>query len=254
MTLPPLLADLPWYALAAIPLIVAIGYTMFGATGFGSSIVGVPLLAHIFSLPFAVALATSLDVFAATGATVHLRRSVAWTEFRRLMVPALIGMGLGATLIVRLPPSIALFALGIFVASYGTYLLVGPRALRAAPVWLAWPIGLIGGVFSVMFGTGGPAYMVYLSARIKDKAALRATSATIIAISVWTRLAIFAVAGVLLQPALLLIAAAMLPVMLLGIRLGNRLHHRLSGAGVLRLIAVLLLVNGVSLIARAIVA
>ncbi|MET0346285.1 MAG: sulfite exporter TauE/SafE family protein [Casimicrobiaceae bacterium] len=252
MTLPPLLADLPWYALAAIPLIVAMGYTMFGATGFGSSIVGVPLLAHIFPLPFAVALATSLDAFAATGATVHLRRSVAWPEFRRLMVPALVGMGLGATLIVRLPPSIALFALGIFVASYGTYLLVGPRALRAAPAWLAWPIGLIGGVFSVMFGTGGPVYMVFLSARIKDKAALRATSATIIAISVWTRLAIFAVAGVLLQPALLLIAAAMLPVMLLGIRLGNRLHHRLSGAGVLRLIAVLLLVNGVSLIARAV--
>jgi uncharacterized membrane protein YfcA len=70
MTLPPLLADLPWYALAAIPLIVAIGYTMFGATGFGSSIVGVPLLAHIFPLPFTVALATSLDAFAATGATV----------------------------------------------------------------------------------------------------------------------------------------------------------------------------------------
>jgi len=254
MSLPPLLADLPWYALAAIPLIVVIGYTMFGATGFGSSIVGVPLLAHIFPLPFSVALATSLDAFAATGATVHLRRSVAWPEFRRLMVPALIGMALGATLIVKLPPAIAVFALGLFVTSYGTYLLIGPRALRRAPGWLAWPIGVGGGAFSVMFGTGGPIYMVFLSARIQDKAALRATSATIVAMSVWTRLAIFAVAGVLLQPALLLIVAAMLPLMLLGIRVGNRLHHRLSGAGVLRLIAVLLLLNGVSLIARGVAA
>jgi len=170
------------------------------------------------------------------------------------MVPALIGMALGATLIIKLPPSIALFALGVFVTSYGTHLLIGPRALRRAPAWLAWPVGLGGGVFSVMFGTGGPIYMVFLSARIQDKAALRATSATIVAMSVWTRLAIFAVAGVLLQPALLLLVAAMLPLMLLGIRVGNRLHHRLSGAGVLRLIAVLLLLNGVSLIARVVAA
>ncbi len=251
MSLPPLLADLPWYALAAIPVIVVVGYTMFGATGFGSSIVGVPLFAHVFPLAFAVALATSLDAFAATGATVHLRRNVAWSEFRRLMVPALIGMAIGATLIVKLPAAIALFALGVFVGSYGTYLLIGPRALPRAPAWLAWPIGLVGGVFSVMFGTGGPVYMVFLSARIKDKAALRATSATMVAMSVWTRLAIFAAAGVLLQPALLLLAAAMLPVMFVGIRLGNRLHHRLSGTGVLRLIAALLVANGASLVVRA---
>lgn len=213
-----------------------ISYTIFGATGFGSSIVGVPLFAHLFPLAFSVALATSLDAFAATGATVHLRRSVAWPEFRRLMVPALIGMALGATLLLNLRASTALLALGIFVGAYGAYLLIGPQKLRRAPAWLAWPIGLAGGVFSGMFGTGGPMYMVFLSARVHDKAALRATSA---------------VAGLLFQSALLLVAAAMLPIMLLGVRIGNRLHHRLSGVGVVHLIAVLLLVNGVSLIVRA---
>jgi uncharacterized membrane protein YfcA len=137
------------------------------------------------------------------------------------------------------------------VASYGTYLLVGPRALRAAPAWLAWPIGLIGGVFSVMFGTAGRFTWFSSPARIKDKAALRADVGDDHRDQRLDAPSDLRVAGVLLQPALLLIAAAMLPVMLLGIRLGNRLHHRLSGAGVLRLIAVLLLINGVSLIARA---
>ena len=42
-----------------------------------------------------------------------------------------------------------------------------------------------------------------------------------------------------------------LPTMALGLWLGNRLHHALSGRGVLRLIAALLLGNGVALIARA---
>jgi len=42
---------------------------------------------------------------------------------------------------------------------------------------------MIGGVFSVLFGTGGPVYIVFLSARIQEKASLRATSAIIVTVS-----------------------------------------------------------------------
>ncbi|MEP7275097.1 MAG: sulfite exporter TauE/SafE family protein [Betaproteobacteria bacterium] len=251
MPLPPLLADLPWYALVAIPLIVLVAYANFGATGFGSSAVAVPALVHVFPLAFSVALATSLDVFAATSTSFRFRRVIAWDEFRRLVPAALIGIALGVTLVVNLPRAPALLALGVFITLYGAYLLAGPRALRRAPGWLAWPIGLAGGVFSALFGTGGPVYMVFLSARIQDKASLRATSAAVVTMSVWVRLVVFAVAGVLLQPALLIVAAVMLPLMFVGLKLGNRLHRRLSGPGVLRLIAVVLILNGASLIVRA---
>jgi hypothetical protein len=40
--------------------------------------------------------------------------------------------------------------------------------------------------------------------------------------------------------------------MVLGLWLGNRLHHALSRGGVLRLIAGLLMINGVALIFRAV--
>jgi len=251
MTIPPLLADLPWYALTAIPLIVLAAYAIFGATGFGSSIFAVPLLAHTFPLAFSVALITTLDLFAATSTSVRLRRMVAWPDLRRVLPAAVIGIAAGVTVLVNLRQAAALLALGIFVACYGTYVLAGPRTLRRAPVWLAWPIGLVGGVFSALFGTGGPIYMVFYSARIHDKGALRATSAATVTVSVWIRLLAFAGAG-LLEPTLLLITASMLPVMLLGLVLGNRLHHRLSGHGVLRLIAALLVANGLFLIVRAV--
>ena len=251
MSLPPLLADLPAYALAITVFAVLAAYTIFGATGFGASLVAVPFLAHAFPIAFAVPLVTCLDVFAATSTSVRLRRVVAWREFRRLLVPMLIGIALGATLIVKLPAAVSLGALGVFVACYGTYLLVGPRTLRQAPDWLAWPIGIVGGVFSALFGTGGPVYMVFLTARLTDKAALRATSAAMITVSAWLRLAVFGTAG-LMHPTLLLLAAVAVPAMLLGLFLGNRLHHALSGRAVLRLIAVLLVGNGASLIARAI--
>ena len=93
---------------------------------------------------------------------------------------------------------------------------------------------------------------VFLSARIDDKSALRATSAIVVAVSVWIRVALFIATGLLLDPALLTMVVMLLPVMVLGLWLGNRLHHALSGRGVLRLIAALLIANGIALIIRAI--
>jgi hypothetical protein len=63
---------------------------------------------------------------------------------------------------------------------------------------------------------------------------------------------LFIATGLLLNSPLLALVAALLPVMVLGLWLGNRLHHALSGSGVLRLIAALLVGNGIALIIRAI--
>ena len=244
------LLDLPWLTLAAILLIVLMAYGVFGATGFGSSLIGVPLLAHLVPLTFAVPLITLLDVGAATTQSIRLWRAASWPVFWRLLPSMLVGITIGALLLVSLPQAPLLLALGIFVCGYAIYLVLGTRTLRTAPEWLAYPIGLIGGVFSVTFGTGGPIYMVFLSARIHDKTVLRATSSVVIAVSVWIRIVVFLAAGLLLHAPLLTVFALMVPVMILGLVLGNRLHGALTGRGFQRLLALMFLVNGVSLLVR----
>ena len=246
------LPDAPWYVLAALPLIVLAAYTVFGATGFGSSIIAVPALAHAFPLTFAVPLVTALDCAAAANASFRQWRHAEFAEIRRILPTMLLGIAAGTTLLVNLPRAPALLALGVFVAGYGAYVLAGPREWRAVRPFWAWPIGLFGGVFSVLFGTGGPIYMVYLSARIADKTALRATSSVLVTISVLIRTAVFVATGLLLHAPLLVAAAALLPVMLAGYFLGNRLHFALSRAGVMRLIALLLVGNGALLVVRAV--
>jgi uncharacterized membrane protein YfcA len=230
--------------------IALIGYIIFGATGFGSAIVSVPLLAYMLPLAACVPLITTLDIFASTSTTWRNRRMVAWHEFGKLAPAMVVGIALGATLLVRLPAKPALVALGVFVTVYGAYVLSGAPRPAQAPGWLVWPIGVVGGVFSALFGTGGPVYIVYLSARIHDKSALRATAASVVAMSVWLRVALFIVAGVLLDARLLLLIVALVPPMALGVFIGHRLHARLSNASVLRLIAALLVANGLNLLAR----
>ncbi len=154
-------------------------------------------------------------------------------------------------MLVRLPRAPALLVLGIFAASYGVYVLAGaPRRMVVSRGW-AWPIGFVGGIFSALFGTGGPIYMVYLSARIDDKSALRATSSLLITISVALRIAAFVASGLLTRTPLLVTAALMVPFMFGGYFAGSRLHDALSRGGVMRLIAVLLVANGTLLVVRA---
>jgi uncharacterized membrane protein YfcA len=246
------LPDVPIAVLVASSLIMIVGYTIFGATGFGSSEISVPGLAHFFPLTFSVPLATVTDAVAATSTALRLRGAVAWPEFLRLAPAMLIGMAIGAKLLLGLPREPALLALGIFVSAYGAYVLIGPRALRNAPRWLAWPIGIVGGVFSVLFGTGGPIYMMFLAARVRDKATRRATATMVVGLGIWTRLLLFVATGLLVDAQLAALLVIMLPVAVLGLWLGNHLHHALTGAGVFRLIASLLVVNGVALIVRAV--
>lgn len=246
------LPDVPPYVLYVVPFVILLGYTIFGATGFGSSIISVPVLSHFLPLTFTVPLVTVTDAFASASTVIRLRRLVAWREFARLVPAMLIGIALGGTLLLNLPHAPALLALGVFVTSYGAYVIFGPRTLAQAPAWLAWPIGVVGGIFSTLFGTGGPIYIVFLSARIEDKSRLRATAAIVVVVAVWVRLALFVATGLLLNTRLLTLVALLLPLIALGLWLGNRLHHALSRGGVLRLIAALLVVNGVVLIARTI--
>ncbi|MEO8137818.1 MAG: sulfite exporter TauE/SafE family protein, partial [Betaproteobacteria bacterium] len=171
-TLPP---DFSLPLVAFIVLTVATGYTMFGAIGFGSSIVSVPLLAHVLPLPFLIPMITAVDLVAGTTAVTRQWRSVRWHEVRLLLLPILIGIGLGLTLLIQLPRNVALGALGLAVGAWSMYALFGMREWRSIKTVWAFPLGLAGGVFSALFGTGGPLYMVFLSSRIDDKTALRAT-------------------------------------------------------------------------------
>jgi hypothetical protein len=229
-----------------------VAYLSFGATGFGSSIIAVPVLAHLMPLTFVMPLVTAVDGGAVTLSTIRQWRQVDWREFGRIFIPAAIGIALGSTLLVNLPGNIALLSLGVFVIAFALYTLIGTRQWKAIDSRWALPYGLFGGVFSALFGAGGVIYMSYLSSRIEDKTALRATSAMCVGSAVVLRAVAFAFTPLWSQPGMLSLIALLLPCMIVGYAIGNHLHLRLSVATSRRAIACLLLANGVLLVFRAV--
>lgn len=242
---------LSWPALLAIPAIVLFAYTLFGLTGFGSTVVAAPLLAQFFPLRFVVPLQLLLDFSASVALGSRVRARINRREILWMLPFMLAGIALGATLLVNLPGRMLSLLLGGFVTLYGVLGLAGRAPRRPLAQWWVVPVSTIGGIASALFGTGGPIYVAYLAKRIGDPAELRATIAAVILISAITRLAFFGVAGLLGQDGLIALAVLLLPLLGAGIWAGMRLHHRLHPQGVRQAVYGLLILSGGALALRA---
>ncbi len=236
--------------LIVAPIVILFAYFMFGIGGFGSAVIIVPLLANWLPLAFLVPMVVILDLIASAWVGKSSRAAVSGTELKRLLPWFLIGIVLGVTLLVALPTKPTLVALGIFCLVVGTQNLFSPGFSGAISKWWAVPTGLVGGALGALFGTGGPVYVIYLSKRLPDKQQIRATMSTIISISTVLRTASYAISGLLLSAKLLLTSVALLPLMVIGIKLGSRIHLSLTDAQMRRAVGVLLLISGVSLLIR----
>lgn len=238
-------------AYVGMAVVVFTAYTVFGLTGFGSSIVAVPMLVQFVPLSFAVPLVLLFDLAATSVVGARNFRQISRPELFRLLPCMLIGVVIGVIALVGVEPRWLLLALGVFVLANATWSLVAPPARH--PVRTLWvvPAGVVGGVFSALFGTGGPIYTIYLARRIHDLGALRATMAMVVLTSALMRLVAFTGVGLLQQDNLLLSGLWLLPACAAGVFAGSRLRGVLPPALIKRALFVVLMLGGAGAIVRA---
>ena len=244
--------DLPTTTLAAAAVIVMLGYTVYGLTGFGSAIVAIPLLAQFFPLRFAVPMMLVFDLCTGLLLGLRNRRDLSRAELLRLLPILAVGMFGGVTLLVHVPERWLLMALGAFVVAFAAWSLLSRTV--PTPVSSRWavPAGLVGGALTALYGTGGPIYTIYLARRLADKVQLRATLGVLIFCTGLIRLVLFTGSGFYAQPGLLPLAFALLPCALLGYLAGSALHARLPTRRAVQAVWLLLIVGGASLLVRAV--
>lgn len=231
--------------------VVLLGYVVLGITGFGSALVIVPLLAWHWPLPEVVALTLLMDVPASLLHGGLNLRQVNTAELRRLLpgmvAGALAGLWLSQVLSARWP----LLVLGLYVAT------VGLQALRPAAERHAWsprwatPMGSAIGTVEMLFGTAGPLVVAWLSRRLPDVQALRATTPVVIAASACAVLLTMGASGRLSQPELWQRWLLLMGLAVAGVLLGNRLARLVSPTALRRVICALLVVSGLCLLGQA---
>jgi uncharacterized membrane protein YfcA len=237
--------------IASAAAILLAAYFIRGITGFGSGLISVPMLALFLPLQFVVPLILLLDFTASILIGGFNFKHVKWDELGILIPVGAVGVVLGTTLLVSLPPSLMLLALAGFVLIFALRSVFNIHGDRQASRGWAVPAALTGGTVGALFGTGGPPYVIYLTHRIRDKSVLRATLSALFFTEGMTRIASFLIAGLLMTAQVWLAYLTALPLMLAALYLGGRAHVGLSPAQMTRLVGVLLLVSSVSLLFKA---
>lgn len=238
--------------IAALAGIAVLGSIVFGITGFGAALVTIPLATHMVPLQFALALFVLMDLANAFRIGFENPKHAVRYEWTRMVPTILLGTAVGATLLLRLPRQAATLALGVFVLVFALYSLVRRPEVRkiiAAP-W-AYVAGFAGGITSTLFGAGGPPYAMYLSNRGLTKEQYRATLGLATLTSISLRTVAFFLTGFLLDPQVWLCAVAIVPAGLIGLWAAGFLFRRISRDGLMRVVTLMLVVSGVSLIVRA---
>lgn len=243
---------MPPETLVAAVLIILFAFFVRGIAGFGSGLIAVPLLAHLLPLQFVVPFILVLDVTASVSLFGGSKSGqVNWRELKPLLPFGITGMLLGVGLLMNLPKTPLLAGLGVFVLIFGLRNLFDIHGEKPISRLWAVPAGLTGGTVGALFGTGGPPYIVYLSHRLRDKAELRATFSGLFMIEGGLRVTAFLVTGLLLQEYMLTALLLALPVMVLGLYLGHHVHLGISQRQMMKLIGMLLVGSGISLILKA---
>lgn len=237
-----------WGWLSAILLFA---YFIRGITGFGSGLIAVPLLAHFLPLPFVVPFVLVLDFSASVTLGGAHRKHIAWGELKPLLPASVVGVLTGVFLLIKLPRESLFLGLGLFVMVFGLRNILNLHGDKPISRWWAAPAGLTGGTVGALFGTGGPPYIIYLSHRLKDKGLLRATFSGLFILDGGFRILAFLATGLLLQQGMFTALLVGWPLVAAGLYLGHKVHLGISNAQMLRLIGVLLLFSGGSLLWRA---
>lgn len=231
--------------------ILFLAYFVRGISGFGSGLIAVPLLALLFPLQFVVPLVLLTDFTASVALGGRNRKLIAWGELKPLAPGGIVGVSLGAALLLSMPREPMLTALGLFVLVFALRSLLNLHGDKPISRWWALPASLTGGAVGAMFGTGGPPYVIYLSHRIRDKSVFRASTSALFMLEGCLRGMIFLGTGLLLQSGMLTAYLGALPIMALGLWLGSHVHVGVSNAQMLRIIGFLLLLSSLSLLWKA---
>ena len=161
-----------WTLLAAI---ISAGGFMRGFSGFGATLVMVPLLSFLMLPSQAVLLALSIDVLVMIPIFPKAAKQAEWKPIIPLVVGALVAIPLGVWILVMASPGTMRIIISIMVLIFAFLLLSGWSYNGQKTKLLSFIVGIFSGIANGATAIGGPPIAVYFIAKGMSPVALRAS-------------------------------------------------------------------------------
>lgn len=238
------------YALVFAVLVLA--ETIYLLLGFGAGLIAVGILAVLTPniLQDVVVILLFINLPAELWVAHDARKSIVWKEVILIGTGLGVGIVAGGLMLRHAEPMFLLTILGFFLVLAGGWFLASPASKTIKwPPWAAPGFGLVSGVFSGLFGTGGPPLIIYFQLGGFDKRSFRSHLMVIFLLVGAIRLPLYVALG-LVTGARLWSSLALVPALLLGAWFGNRIHIQIPEQRFRRLVSVALVLIGVILLGR----
>jgi hypothetical protein len=249
---PPILS-LPPLWIAYCCLVMVLAYAARGSTGFGAA-AAMPLLGLVIPLKVLIPAWTLIGLAAGVTLLGRDRTHIAWREMIALVPGTLVGIAIGLYVFERLDAATLARSFGGAVLLYGLWSLWSmfrpPDEWRVPGRAAAAAAGVLGGAVGTTFGTMASIfYAIYFDAIRMSKEQFRASmSAALVVLGVVRGLGYFAVDE--FNRDVLTTVAMALPMMLIGIFIGDRIHAGLSEVMFRRVVSLALAVSGAALMIK----
>lgn len=231
-----------------IVLIIGIfaGFFIQSIIGFAGGLVSLPLLLLIMPLNEAVSYIT---IFYSISAPIYIVKE--WNNIDKKLLKTLafysfFGLLLGVFLLKYGQPLLLKRALGLFIILFVLYSLRKNKKISKSSI-LKPLFGFLGGLFSGVFSTGGPLYVMIVQKETTDIKTFRATMFGILGLVTLMRIPVLVVSGVLTSKEIYN-SVFVLPFFLLAIFLGKKVYAKVNDVILKKVIYVLLFVSGTILL------
>lgn len=231
----------------AVMLVIFIANFSKAVIGFGSGLIGMPLLSLLIGVQVATPMFALMALVGSVIIVVNNRQTIDVKAAKKLLLASLFGIPLGLYLLSRVPEAVVLSLLGLMLVSYGLYNLLAPRLPELHNDWLAYPAGFIGGILGGAYNIAGPPVLVYATLKRWPPDYFRATIQTyFLLVTVPVSLG-HMLTGLWVQDVFVYFGISLLP-MFAALYIGDRVHHIVPRALFARMVYVFLVGMGITLL------
>jgi uncharacterized membrane protein YfcA len=237
--------------LAAIIALIAL--LVRGLTGFGSSLVMMPLLMLFLDTRTAVVAAALTQVPVGLWIALRSRRAIDFPNLKLLLAPSILGIIVGSFILVKFDNDLLRRTFGIITVVFAIRIMLTSSQASThhtkLPESAGYLAGVAGGILGGIFGISGPPVIMFLERQVNRKDVLRATLLGYFLAIDSLRLCSYALARLVNRQALVM-SLVMIPTALIGAYWGTRLNMRTSEHAFRFIVGALLCVTGILLAAR----
>ncbi len=225
-------------------VIFLVSATLQGLTGFGFSILAVPLITLFISPKTAVPILLIYSMLINIVVLHSARKATNLKKIWILLIAGIASMPLGTRLLVIMNESLLKIFIGSMIFVFGILLLIGFRKKFKNEKLAMLPVGFLSGILGGSISISGPPIILFLSNQDVDKHTFRGNMAAYFFILNCFTIPVYYYNGLLTNEVWNL-SLTFLPGLLIGVFIGNLFSHKIKDDHFKKLTLILLILMGV---------